>query len=90
MLRSVFAIVAAIGWSSSWGADAEMTSPHPKLPSFTVIKTIPLPDSLPDNFFDYASVDSAVGKLFIGTEDPLSALAEVPRLTALAATTRAQ
>ncbi len=66
---SVFAIVVAIGWSSSWGADAEMTSPHAKPPSFTVIKTIPLPDSLPDNFFDYASVDSAVGKLFIGTED---------------------
>jgi DNA-binding beta-propeller fold protein YncE len=65
---SVFAILVAVCCSSS-GTAAEKASPGTKLPPFSVIKTIPLPDSLPDNYFDYASVDSAVGKLFVGTED---------------------
>ena len=65
---SFFAILVAVGWSSS-GAAAERVSPGTKLPTFRVIRTIPLPDSLPDNYFDYASVDSTVGKLFIGAED---------------------
>jgi len=63
-----FAILVAVGWSSS-GTAAERVSPGTKLPTFSVIRTIPLPDSLPDNYFDYASVDSTVGKLFIGAED---------------------
>jgi len=65
---SVFAMLVAVGCSSS-GTAAEDASAGAKLPSFSVIRTIPLPDSLPDNFFDYVSVDSTVGKLFVGTED---------------------
>jgi hypothetical protein len=61
----------------SWSgiaAEAADTASGAKLPTLQVIRTIPLPDSPPDNYYDYAAVDPGIGKLFIGTEDGVTAV----------------
>jgi DNA-binding beta-propeller fold protein YncE len=70
----LFVWFVVCGSSLAIASGAVDTSVGTKPPTLKVIRTIPLPDSPPDNYYDYASVDSTLGKLFIGTEDGVTAV----------------
>jgi hypothetical protein len=72
---SLMVVLAPFACSSSIiAADLGNVAASAKLPHLSVIATIPLPDALPDNYYDYATVGQTAGKLFVGTEDGVTAV----------------